>query len=440
MRNVSGTVRNTLCVLTSSTILTVALPVALPAQEPCCRDAGLEVAERYRVAGLEDRRFTHERYWSLLAPTLESDRMEVTRLGTSVEGRELRAVTAGSGPVTVLLWSQMHGDESTATMALADLIHWLAAAPDEDRLRHTLTERLTLVMLPMLNPDGAERFLRENAVGVDVNRDARRTATPEGRILRSVRDSIEADFGFNLHDQGTRTAGEGGELVAVALLAPAAEEARAWGPVRQRARQVAAVIADVLTQDLSGRLARYDDAFTPRAFGDNMQAWGTSTVLIESGILAGDPQKQELRRLHVVALLSALHSIATGSYEAASTAPYDELPMNQSIGDHLLIFGGEIVLGGAAPVRADIAVRFDDPVARTGPRYAEVGDLAEVVALDTLDARGLFLHATPGADGILRRGEPATLTARRDTGPHGEAVWTLGGEGLMSRSGPGAGP
>jgi hypothetical protein len=327
----------------------------------------------------------------------------------------------------------MHGDESTATMVLADLIHWLAAAPDEEGLRRTLTERLTLVMVPMLNPDGAERFLRENAVGVDINRDARRTATPEGMILKSLRDSIEADFGFNLHDQGARTAGEGGSLVAVALLAPAAEETRAWDPVRQRARGVAAVIARALAPDLAGRMARYDDEFTPRAFGDNMQAWGTSTVLIESGILEGDPQKQELRRLHVVALLSALHAIATGGYEEGSTDPYDDLPMNRSIANHLAILGGEIVLGAGEPVRADIAVRFDDPVARTGPRYGEVGDLAEVVALDTIDARGLFLHVSPGEDGILRRGEPVALTARRGTGPEAEAVWALGAEGVTSR-------
>ncbi len=410
----------------AAALLLLLLAVPATAQEPCCRSAGWEIAERYRVEGLDERRFTHEQYWRSLAPALLSDRVELTRLGESVEGRAINAVTLGSGPTTVLLWSQMHGDESAASMSLADLILWFSAAPDSDTLRATLADRLTITMIPMLNPDGAERFVRENAVGIDINRDARRTATPEGRILRGVRDSIEADFGFNLHDQGTRTAGEDGAMVAIALLAPAADSARSWGPVRQRARKVSAVIVESLTPDLGSRMARYDDEFAPRAFGDNMQAWGTSTVLIESGIVVDDPQKQELRKLNVVALLSALHAIATDRSDATPTAAYDELPTNNPVQPHLLLLRGQIVLGEAAPIRADIAIRFDDPVARTGPNYAEIGDLAEVVAVDTIDARGLFLHVDPGEEGIIRRGEPARLTARAGRAADSQVVWTVG--------------
>jgi hypothetical protein len=406
----------------------LAHPFAVPAaaQEPCCRSAGWEVAERYRVEGLDDRRFTHEQYWKALAPAFDSDRIGLTRLGESLEGRAINAVTLGSGPVTVLLWSQMHGDESTASMSLADLVNWFASAPAADTLRQTLADRLTITMIPMLNPDGAERFVRENRVGVDINRDARRTATPEGRILRGVRDSIEADFGFNLHDQGTRTAGEDGPVVAIALLAPAADEERSWGPVRQSARQVAAVIAATLEPDLGQRMARYDDEFTPRAFGDNMQLWGTSTVLIESGLLAGDPQKQELRKLNVVALLSALHAIATGEYEDHSTEAYDELPMNLSLSNDLLLLGGELILGGGEPIRADVAIRYEDAVARTGPRYGEIGDLADVAAVDTLDVTEMFLHAEPGSDGTIRAGEAAVLTVRRGREADSDPVWSIG--------------
>ena len=413
------------------TLALVAHPFGAPAvaQEPCCRLAGWEIAERNRVEGLDDRRFTHEQYWRALEPVLGSDRVELTRLGESLEGRAINAITLGSGPTTVLLWSQMHGDESTASMSLADLIHWFAVSADGDTLRRTLAERLTITMIPVLNPDGAERFVRENQVGIDINRDARRAATPEGRILRSVRDSIEADFGFNLHDQGTRTAGEDGPVVAIALLAPAADEERSWGPVRQSARQVAAVIAATLEPDLGQRMARYDDEFTPRAFGDNMQLWGTSTVLIESGLLAGDPQKQELRKLNVVALLGALHAIATGVYEEFPTAAYDDLPMNLSLSNDLLLLGGELILGGGEPIRADVAIRFEDSVARTGPRYGEIGDLADVAAVDTIDVTQMFLHAEPGSDGTIRAGEAAVLTVRRGREADSEVVWSSTAEG-----------
>ena len=403
-------------------------PASAAVQEPCCRVEARRIAEESRVPGLDDRRFTHTGLWRAIGPYLDVERLAVAELGASLEGRAIRAVTFGTGPTTVLLWSQMHGDESTATMALADLIRWFAEAPESDALHRRLSERLTIVMIPMLNPDGAERFVRENAVGIDINRDARRLATPEGRILKAVRDSIGADFGFNLHDQGTYAAGEGGALVAIGLLAPAADEARSWSPVRQRARGVAAVIAEALATDLPGRVALYDDEFAPRAFGDNMQAWGTSTVLIESGVLPDDPQKQELRRMNVVAILSALDAIARGGTGERPTVAYDGLPRNRAIPADLLIAGGTILTGAGAEVRADVTVRFEDSAARTGPRYGEIGDLAEVAAVDTVDASGLFLHADTGVDGYLRRGAPVRLTARRGPDPDSELVWRISGD------------
>jgi hypothetical protein len=387
-------------------------------------EAYLGIADDYRVPGLEDRRFTHEEYWEAVGSVLDdertTDRVSVADVGYSVEGRSIRAVTLGQGPVSVLLWSQMHGDESTASMSLADIVHWWAVSPEDDPLRRRLADRLTITLLPMLNPDGAERFMRYDALGVDLNRDARRLATTEGRILKAVRDSLQADFGFNLHDQGSRTAGPDGKLVGIALLAPAADEDRSWGPVRQRARRLAGVIAAALQEEIPGRIARYDDAFTPRAFGDNMQRWGTSTVLIESGALPDDPQKQELRRLNVLAILAALESIAGGSLETASTTPYDDLPMNVDITNDLVLIGGRVVMAGAV-YPLDVAIVYDDAVARTGPRYGEIGDLAGLPALETVDVTGLYLH--PELDGgILRRGGEVRLSVRRGSDLASELV------------------
>ena len=106
-----------------------------------------------------------------------------------------------------------------------------------------------------------------------------------------------------------------------------------------------------------------------------MQAWGTSTVLIETGILSNDRQKQELRRLNIVALLTAFEAIASERYADEATAAYDSLPMNRSVDYSVLVRGGDLVLEGAAPIQADIALYFDDSAAGTGPRYGEIGDL-----------------------------------------------------------------
>jgi hypothetical protein len=80
-----------------------------------------------------------------------------------------------------------------------------------------------------------------------------------------------------------------------------------------------------------GCTAKYDDAFNPRAFGDLIQQWGTSTVLIESGALPGDPEKQVLRRVNVRLLLTALEAIATRCCERADTTVYDALPFNERV-------------------------------------------------------------------------------------------------------------
>jgi len=311
---------------------------------------GLRIAEQYRVAAITSRRFTHEAYWQAIQPSISSGALQAEEIGRSLQGRPIRSVTFGAGPTTVLLWSQMHGDEATATMALADIFRFLAEATN-DPLRERLRERLTVVFVPMLNPDGAELFQRENAAGVDINRDARQLATPEARTLKSLRDRIRPDFGFNLHDQGARVlAGPRGRQVAIALLAPPFSNEREYNEVRSRARLVAAVIARTLGGEIPGRIARYDDTFNPRAFGDLMQQWGTSTVLIESGALPDDPEKQRLRTLNVAGLLAALDAIATGGYANADPDAYESLPGNRGGASDVLIHGGQLVLPRMAPL------------------------------------------------------------------------------------------
>src|SRR3546814_9582739 len=94
----------------------------------------------------------------------------------------------------------MHGDESTASMAIADLFRFLGEHPDHPLVQR-LREGTTLHFLPVMNPDGAARFQRRNAQGIDINRDARALVSPEARALHDLRERVKPAFGFNLHDQ-----------------------------------------------------------------------------------------------------------------------------------------------------------------------------------------------------------------------------------------------
>ena len=394
--------------------------------------SALSLADQYRNPAIIERRFTHEQFWSAVTPSLRAPGLRVDVIGRSMLGREIRAVTFGGGPTRVLLWSQMHGDESTATMALADLFRFFAEAGGSP-LRDLLARELTVVFVPMLNPDGAELFQRHNAAGIDVNRDARRLSTPEARALKSLRDRLSPQFGFNLHDQNARTrAGRDGPSSGIALLPPAYDEVKSYNDVRGRARKVAATLAMAFAHEIPGRVAKYDDSFNPRAFGDLMQQWGTSTVLIESGALPHDPQKQRLRALNAAAILVVLDAVATGEYARADPAAYESLPFNAGGAFDLLVRGATLVLAEAQSLVADVAINYDDAVAKTGGRVRDVGDLSDIVALDTLEGAGLFLHAgaetltaTP-AGPMLRPGAPAVFQLRRSASATSELVRSLG--------------
>jgi hypothetical protein len=326
--------------------------------------------------------------------------LAVEEVGRSVQGRPIQLLTVGQGARRVLLWSQMHGDEPSATPALLDVAEYLLGRGGDVFTKAILRET-TLLMVPMLNPDGAERYVRRNAQGIDINRDALRLATPEGRLLKSVRERFAPELGFNLHDQDRRTTvGDTGHLATIALLAVAGDAAGTMTPGRARARRVCSAIVRALEPFVPGGMARYDEDFNPRAFGDNLTAWGTPVVLIESGGLPPGRTYEDLTRLNFVALLTALGGLARDDLADEPPALYEDLRRNAD-GEWVdaLVAGGEIWQPGAGPpYRGDLAfdVLDDDPVragcrlrGEAGPsRLEEIGDGHLLNAPRRIDAEG----------------------------------------------------
>jgi hypothetical protein len=299
----------------------------------------LKRGEAHVVEELTPLTLNHGTLWTSLRRVLNGAHgMFITEIGTSVQGRELYAVEFGRGPVRVLLWSQMHGNEPTATLALADLLRFVVENPDEPLVR-TITERLTMVAVPMLNPDGAQQNRRENATGIDLNRDARRQSSPEARALAALHARVSPHFGLNLHDQSLRFADDGRE-VAIALLAPPHVQDPAEMAVLTRAKLLAGVMRMAADSLVDGRVTRYDEPYNAQAFGDAMQSWGTSTVLLETGIWAGDPDKKYLRHVNFALLLTALDAIATRSFERVRLEEYETLPGTRQRGSQFSRPGG----------------------------------------------------------------------------------------------------
>lgn len=352
--------------------------------------------ETYKEKTLTHRRFKHKHIVPLLNAL--SGPLSVSQVGESLEKRAIYQVKAGTGPAKVLLWSQMHGDEATATMALFDIFNFLRANKDGfDELRQTILTHTTLYFVPMLNPDGAERFQRRTATEIDMNRDALRLQTPEGALLKHLQQTLQPLVGFNLHDQSPRySVGKTGKQAVVSFLATAYDEDRNVNEVRQRSMQLILGMNRVLQQFVPGQIARYDDEFEARAFGDNIQKWGTTLILIESGGYKGDPEKMAIRRLNFVAILSALKAIADGSYEQENTADYATIPENGRALFDVLIRNATVVREGRS-VTIDVGINQQEVNDKTAKAFyyksviEDIGDLSTFHGLEEIDATGLTL-------------------------------------------------
>lgn len=355
--------------------------------------------DKFKEASLAQRRFKHAEVVPLINKLKKNNLFSVSVAGKSVEQREIFLVKIGSGAKKVFLWSQMHGDEPTATMALFDLFNFFADAENFSEFKNQILKNVTLYFMPMVNPDGAERFQRRNIYETDINRDAVRLSTPEAEILMRAFDSIKADFGFNLHDQSTRyTAGRSQLSAAISFLAPAYNYEKSINEVRGNAMRLIGAMNDVLQNFIPGHIAKYDDSFEPRAFGDNFQKKGTSTILIESGGWEDDPEKQFLRKVNFIAMLSAFNSISAGDFKKVPLSIYDEIPFNERYLFDLLL--RNVTLENSnGELKVDIGINLTESNVDSAKSFAlksaveDLGDLSIFYGYKDYDFSNLKIEA-----------------------------------------------
>jgi len=248
--------------------------------------------------------------------------------GVSENGTSIYSLKIGTGSKKVLIWSQMHGNESTGTKAVFDLFKFLDGPVGLESVQETILKNCTLVFIPILNPDGAEVFTRVNANEIDLNRDAVALLAKESKLLRGVLDVFNPDFCFNLHDQRTIFNVEGTKNPAtISFLAPSEDLDRTLTQGRKETMSVIVSMNELLSQIIPNHIGRYTDEFYPTATGDNFQKLGHNTVLIEAGHYYEDYDRDEVRKYNFFALLQGLSFIASvGDY--SNYQPYFEIPNN----------------------------------------------------------------------------------------------------------------
>ena len=358
-----------------------------------------EIWDKQHVSRIEPSQVRHRDLQKYL-DELKKTGLKVETVGASYGGREIYQAEWGTGATKVFMWSQMHGDEPTATSALVDMLAFLQTNGKKSWMKE-LKNALTIRVVPMLNPDGAELYQRRNLQFIDINRDARDLQTPEGRLLKKLRDAWQPDIGFNLHNQNAlTTVGKTNRQATISLLAVSGNAQGAFDEKHLRAKRVCAVMISALETFIKGNIGRYDDAYNPRAFGDQISAAGTPVILIETGALH-NKDEMYLVRLNFVAYLSALKSLVDKSEQKADAKIYDALPFNNSGNLYSFIFRRANVVnyaGANEAFSADVAVNAERRRAgETAPTFVQdIGDLQIYSALDEYDARDFYLVAKNG--------------------------------------------
>ncbi len=250
-----------------------------------------------------------------------------SQIGVSENKLPIYGVKFGSGKKRILIWSQMHGNESTGTKALFDLFNALKDL--KSSITTTILQECTLYCIPMLNPDGALAYTRENAKNIDLNRDAVAKKAIESKLLRKVLEDFHPQFCFNMHDQRTIFGVKGTKNPAsISFLAPSEEETRKITKGRKQTMSVIVEMNHLLQKIIPNHVGRYTDEFYPTATGDNFQKLGYNTILIEAGHYKQDYEREEVRKFNFFALLQGLYFIATAKNNN-NFKPYFDIPNNR---------------------------------------------------------------------------------------------------------------
>ena len=257
------------------------------------------------------------RYFSLKSTQKE-------QIGTSFLGNPIYKLSFGSGEKRLLIWSQMHGNESSGTRAMFDVINFFE---QKSELAQAILSNLTIDFIPMLNPDGANVNTRRNAVGIDINRDFLAKESTEIHVLLNQIEKGNYQTLFNLHDQRTIfNVGQTAKPATLSFLAPSYNVEEDVNEVREKTMGIIQAMNTELQKIIPGQVGRYTSEFYPMSTGDNFTKMGYPCVLFEAGHFPDDYQRNETRKYNALAIIAGLNALL-----AKENLPFDSytnIPQN----------------------------------------------------------------------------------------------------------------
>ena len=272
-----------------------------------------------------------------ILPILDNYReiFNVSAAGFSENGVEIPLVSFGQGGKKVLIWSQMHGNESTTTKALFDFFKFITSNKQETK---GLLSKHTFYVLPMLNPDGAALYTRENANGIDLNRDAQALSQRESKVLRSIFDALQPDLCLNMHDQRSIFGIKGPKPATLSFLAPSADILKTITPAREVAMGLIVKMNNYIKAHHHNQIGRFDDSYNQNCVGDSFTSSGAPTILFEAGHFKDDYSREQSRSFVFYALIALFDLDVAYQNKDVDYKEYFNIPQNQKIYKDVVLY------------------------------------------------------------------------------------------------------
>ena len=314
----------------------------------------------------------------------------LTEIGRSELNKPIYKLTLGKGPKNILLWTQMHGNETTGTLSCLDLLKFFE---NENNCSHEILSKFTLDIIFMLNPDGAEIWTRRNRLGIDINRDFLTASSIEMQVLKKTASEKKYDLAFNLHDQRTIFGVEGKkEPATLAFLSPSESVDRKVTETRKKSMGLIADIYQEISKLLPNKISRFTDEFYPRSVGDNFQKLGIPTILFEGGHFPKDYYRQKTRRYFTLSLITALYYASIKDEWQKGYELYNEIP-NNSLSFFDIIYRN-VRIREDKKETVDIGIQYVEKITKGEnelsfiAKIEDIGDLSFMYGHEEIDAEG----------------------------------------------------
>lgn len=264
--------------------------------------------------------------------------VEIASAGLSGEGRELWYATVGHGPDVFWLQARIHGNELHSTEAVLQILRYLGSSgsPEASLIR----DRLTVIVIPMYNPDGATANIRQSTtpLRIDLNRDWELFQQPESRAWYELWEEARPRLALDLHHMGQSPIVEGtNQLNTFQIGARSIDPSRMTAEQWLTNRQMALISVDAVSKLGTGNVARYPLIDITNAVISRMLLGGpgpdggdpgfeTQGAIFYEVRSVGQKSNGMLEQLFVRPTMAVLNAAADGSLYGHPGTGWDSIP------------------------------------------------------------------------------------------------------------------